>query len=407
MLEYQQLADNQHASGELGTILLIVSTDHLDQSKGDLYVALGLGKYLRRLGWGIRLWPASRWDEETPEGIDFAIVMIESFVPGLVHPDTRVIAWVRNWAEKWCELPYLNAFSQVWCSSESSATRLRDCFDGPVEVVPLATDTEIFFPADIDRVADVVTTTNFWGVGRDLISALSDLSATESVTWFGKNAKYLPIPKTIDHRHTIDYFALPGVYSHWQFVIDDVIEAAAKYGNHNSRLFDALACEAIVITNTAIGLAELGLDEVPIYSAQSLLADTVAGLKAADGEAGALAARLSAIVRARHSWAVRAEGVSALLLRSQSQDARASARTELLRWATRTREALRLSDESLDTLRQYHDALLKSHSDLQSSYDELNADRDRVVARVSELAAELNLAPHIRLARRLRSILRR
>lgn len=399
-LEYEQLADNVYASGNLGKILFIVSTDQLDQSKGDLYVALGLGKYLRRLGWGITMWPTSRWDEETPAGCDYAIVMIESFVPGLVHPGTRVIAWVRNWAEKWCELPYLNAFSQVWCSSRLSAARLNECYDGPVEVLPLATDTEIFFPMEDDRVADVVTTTNFWGVGRDLISVLSDLSAAESVTWFGKNAKHLQIPGTIDHRHTIDYFSLPGVYSHWQFVIDDVIEAAARYGNHNSRLFDALACEAVVITNTAVGLADLGLEAVPVYGSESPLAGIIGDLKSDNHSARALTTRLSAIVRTRHSWRVRAEGVSTMLTAGLSRQSRNPARSELLRWATNTREALRHSDDQLDTLRRYHDDLLASHQ-------ELTADRDRLAERARELSEELDVPLSTRIVRHLRSTLQR
>jgi hypothetical protein len=399
-LEYTQLSDNAHASGKLGTILLVVSTDRLDQSKGDLYVALGLAKYLRRLGWGIMLWPASRWDEETPAGIDYAIVMIESFVPGLVHPDTRLVAWVRNWVEQWCELPYLEVFSQVWCSSELSAARVGECYDGPIEVVPLATDTEIFSPVDVDRIADVVTTTNFWGVGRELVSALSELSATESITWFGKNARHLQIPGAIDHRHTIDYFALPGVYSHWQFVIDDVIEAAAKYGNHNSRLFDALACEAVVITNTAVGLADLGLGDVPVYSSESPLAGIIGDLKAEGSTARELAGRLSAIVRARHSWEVRASAVSPILVDGLSRPSRVPASPGLLRWATRTREALRKSDDQLGTLRQFHDDLLASHA-------ELTADRDRLRARAIELTEELNLPLQQRIARRLRSTITR
>jgi hypothetical protein len=394
-LEYTQLADNVHQSGKLGTVLLVVSTDRLDQSKGDLYVALGLAKYLSRLGWGIMLWPASRWGEETPEGIDYAIVMIESFVPGLVHPDTRLIAWVRNWVDKWCELPYLDVFSAVWCSSELSAARLGECYDGPIEVVPLATDTEIFSPVDVERIADVVTTTNFWGVGRELVSALSELSASESITWFGKNAKHLQIPGTIDHRHTIDYFALPGVYSHWQFVIDDVIEAAAKYGNHNSRLFDALACEALVITNTAVGLAELGLGEVPVYSSEAPLPGIIAELKADAASARTTAGRLSAIVRSQHSWEVRAGVVSATLVAGLSRQSRKAQNPELLRWATHIREALRKSDDQLGTLRQYHDGLLEQHA-------ELTADRDRLRARAIELTDELNLPIQRRIARRLK-----
>lgn len=372
--EYQSLAQGNFVDGPKGRLLFVVSTDDLTRSRGDLYVALGLAKYLHRLGWGVSLWPTERWSEETPEGYDTAIVMIETFVPGLVHPDTRVIAWVRNWTDRWAGLPYLDEFAQLWCSSDAAADRLRSVYDGPIEVVPLATDHELFAPVDVVREPAVVTTANFWGVNRGLIEALSILSSREKVTWFGANARFLEIPREIDHRHTIDYFSLPWVYSAWQFVVDDVIDAASIYGTLNSRLFDALACGAIVVTNTRNGLSSLGLDDVPTYDTPQSLADTVSSLRSDPEGTARLAASLRGTVLERHTYAHRAELVSGFLAQGSP---RGEERAILLAWTALMREAYRTEEFEHSRLRTaYHD-----------QYKELTTARDRIAALEAETAA--------------------
>ncbi len=350
--EYRALAAGEYSDGQLGRLLIVTSTDDLTMSRGDLYVALGLAKYLRRLGWGITLWPTERYGEQTPEGYHAAIVMIETYVPGLIHPDTHAIAWVRNWTERWAALPYLDRFAQLWCSSNASAARMREAYDGPVEVLPLATDPELFHPVEVEREPTVVTTANFWGVDRGLISALKTLAAQERVTWFGKNARFLEgLPPGIDHRHTIDYFSLPWVYSAWQFVIDDVIEAAAVYGTQNSRLFDALSSGALVITNTVNGLAELGLEEVPTYDGPGSLTRVMGRLRADAEGTHALTERLRAVVAERHTYAVRAAFASELLQRPLSATGE---RDELMAWVSRLREEYRRQEFDYSDLRVAH-----------------------------------------------------
>jgi hypothetical protein len=387
--EYRALAENGFADGTRGKLLLVVSTADLTWARGDLYVALGLAKYLRREGWGITLWPTERWTEQTPEGFDAAIVMIETFVPGLVHPDTQVIAWVRNWTERWAELPYLDAFGQIWCSSEASATCIREVYEGPVDVVPLGTDPELFTHVPVEREPAVVTTANFWGVERGLIAALKTLAEQEKVTWFGKNARFLELPPAIDHRHTIDYFMLPWVYSAWQFVIDDVIDAAAVYGTQNSRLFDAISSGAIVITNTSNGLAELGLDDVPTYSGPQNLADVVAELRNDSSGTAELSARLTTIVHERHSYAVRAAAVTALLERPRRASAERSA---LLAWTTLMREDYRTEQFA--------------HADLQVLHYDLSREFGMAQRRIHLLENLIENQPGRRLRRYARYLLR-
>lgn len=338
--EYQAIVDGDRRTGPRGNLLFMVSTADLTRGRGDLYVGLGLARGLSRAGWGVSLWPTERMTEETPDDIDVAIVMVESFAPGLVHERTHVIAWVRNWTEAWAELPYLDRFSQIWCSSQASAERMGEVYEGPVHVVPLGTDTEIFRPREVARTEEVTTTANYWGVPRGLTDALSSLSRRARVTWFGANSKYLQFDAPIDHHDAIDYFSLPWVYSQWTIVIDDVIESAAAYGNQNSRLFDALACGAIVVSNEGRGLADLDLAEVPVYSDARELGEIVERLLADPAATAETAARLSALVHERHSYDVRARAATEMLDQAIAGGPPPE-RSALLRWATLQREQLR------------------------------------------------------------------
>jgi hypothetical protein len=352
----------------------MVSTADLSHGRGDLYVALGLARGLSKAGWGVSLWPTERMTEETPDDIAVAIMMVESFVPGLVHERTHVIAWVRNWTDAWADLPYLDRFSQIWCSSKASAQRMSEVYDGPVHVVPLGTDTELFHRRDVERTDEVATTANYWGVPRGLTEALSTLSRTARVTWFGANSKYLQLDAPVDHRDSIDYFSLPWVYSQWTIVVDDVIEAAAVYGNQNSRLFDALACGAMVVGNEARGLADLGLGDIAVYEDAADLGGIVGRILEDPARTATRAQRLAELVGTRHSYDQRAAEATPLLDQAIASGPPPE-RSRVLRWATLQREQLRSMEvERSDWRTRFFDLQGDSESARQAA-DAIRASR--------------------------------
>lgn len=399
--EYEALAAGEFSDGPRGRLLFVISTTDLSASHGDVYVGLGLAKYLRRLGWGIVLWPRERWTEETPDGIDTAIVMIESYVPGLVHPSTRVIAWIRNWTDAWAELPYLDTFDQLWCSSQLSAERMGGVFGGPIHLVPLATDDELFTPVEVERRGDVVTTANYWGADRALVDALTEVAEERPVTWFGRNVPDLELPQGIEHLRRVDYFTLPFVYSAWSYVIDDAITPAKRYGMQNSRLFDALACGATVFTNNSSGLDDLGLNETPTYEDP---ADLVEALRDADADPDATAARtarLRDIVLSQHTYARRADTVTELLATPRRA---AAERSELLAWSSRLREQVREYEKSNYELLARATGAESSHAGLLAERESLRYWYDLAVLRISMLEAESERRLTRRIANRLRRL---
>ena len=66
----------------------------------------------------------------------------------------------------------------------------------------------------------------------------------------------------------INYSDLPLVYASTKIVIDDVNRGAKNFGSINSRVFDALATGALVITNGAIGAEETFKGKLPVWKSQ-------------------------------------------------------------------------------------------------------------------------------------------
>lgn len=354
--EYAAIARGDHASGARGTIRFAVSTDDPTEGKGDLFVALGLARALRTAGWGVDFWPISRWTEEVPADTTVLVSMIESFVPGLVPAGTATVAWVRNWTAQWASLPYLAEYDTVWASSSIARDALAAAYDGPIEVVPIGVDLDLFTTEPTDtadtrtpRSDRTVTTVNFWGARRRVQDVLLEIAPAEPVVWFAANVEHVEPSPGVELRAAVPYFALPEVYRAAAFVVDDVIAPAAEFGTLNSRLYESLACGALPVTDCALGLDELGLGDVPVFTDAASLERAIA-MPAAERDA--LVERLHAVVVERHSYAARAEQVrSSLEAAVGVANGRTGDRSPLLRWATLQREELRETAHERDVHR--------------------------------------------------------
>lgn len=332
---YEQLAAGDFAIGPKGTIVFVVFTDQLRLRRGDLFVALGLGKYLQRLGWGVRLWPGPKWDEPFEGPADAAIIMIESYLPGMLPPHIATIAWVRNWTEKWAALPYLGDFDAIWASSGPSAEALATSWGGDVQVVPIGVDREMFSVSREGKDVEVFSSANFWGDEREIARALATVSRSHQVVWVGGGTT--GDIASITFPGAVSYFELPDWYNRSTIVVDDQIPAAKRYGNQNSRLFESIGAGAIPVTNSALGLAELGLGAVPVFGNPAELETIVSNLLHNSVWASELQATLAAVVDERHGFDHRAALIDPVLSRLVAHTRGRTARSHLIVWLTEER----------------------------------------------------------------------
>ncbi|MDJ0923749.1 MAG: glycosyltransferase, partial [Acidimicrobiia bacterium] len=167
---------------------------------------------------------------------------------------------------------------------------------------------------------------NHWGTERVAHQLLRERQPDFPLSLFGQD-------RGIDHslsRHVrgpISFFALPSLYNQAAIVVDDLLAQNAPFGNTNSRLFEALACGAVTLTNQTLGRDALGLQAVPAYRNASELFDLIhAELDGADLRSTVKA--LHATILERHTYEYRAAEFIAHLDDTASQTrARRSAPT--------------------------------------------------------------------------------
>lgn len=310
--QYEALIRGEHADGPRGRITFCVYTCDLDEGRGDVYVAAGLGLELVQLGFGVLLVPRDRWNALEPTSL--VVAMLPTFEPSAVPAGTPVIAWVRNETDRWCASDALVAYDRVIASSALALRELARWTPVAGGVLPIGVDTTLFSlpPDDQPRVPAAVTTAHFWGSVRNVHQALIDLPDEADVVMIG-NAVGAPERLARWHRPSVSYFALPRIYAQTDLVVDDMNPTTVGYGSLNSRFFESAACGSLPVMNGVLGIRELGLPEVPHYiDADTLLARLTERRADVDGTR-ARARHLATIVRRDHSWQARAKTFCDLL----------------------------------------------------------------------------------------------
>jgi glycosyltransferase involved in cell wall biosynthesis len=303
---YQDALDRQSFSDPTSpkNLVMTVYTDDLDEGRGDVYVAIGLGRYLERLGFEVVYRPQGRW-YVLPEGTAAYMAMLDWVEPTRVPADITKVAWIRNRTEAWVGTSWLPAYDLVLCSSELTERQIRQVYAGRSAVLPLAVDAELFKPQgrDEDR-GGVVATQNNWGTERVAHQYLRSLEIDFPLALYGQERGLAPELQPYV-RGPVSFFSLPSLYSQAAVVVDDLLAQNAPFGNTNSRVFEALACGAVVLTNQTQGLDRTGLELAPVYRNAQDLKDLI-GMGIDTSELRANVKLLRQTVLERHTYEARA-----------------------------------------------------------------------------------------------------
>ena len=232
--------------------------------------------------------------------------MLPKFEPLAVPPGVRTIAWIRNETDSWLASAPLALYDGVLASSEQTADLVRTGFAGPTSVLPIGVDDSLFSgrPQASARIG-VVSTVNQWGRERELYSVLRRGSIDFPLAIYGQ-LRGLSLDLEVYRHEPISFFSIPSLYQQAAVVLDDMNHTTKPYGNVNSRVFEALAAGALVITNSSNGLAQLGLDEVPAYTDEQQLKEFIGDALNNPASSTATVERLQTVVRERHTYTSRA-----------------------------------------------------------------------------------------------------
>jgi spore maturation protein CgeB/GT2 family glycosyltransferase len=276
---------------------------------GDHATAQQLGAAARALGWrvsfiGERDDPAS----PVPGDLDIALVLVDGWDLRALPAQTLACAWVRNWTERWLSRPWLDRCDVLLASSSRAVAALQEATGRTVELMPLAADPDRFTPRPpgVEPTLDWVLCAHRWGEPRAIEAALHDgLPGHGAIHGRGWGAAGLAGPAA----EPLSRDELPAAYRDARVVLDDTAATTLEHDFVNARVFEALACGTLVITNGAAGVRELFDDDFPVWSTPEDCAGQLRRLLAEPDRAAELASRYRRTVLAHHTYAHRARGL--------------------------------------------------------------------------------------------------
>ncbi len=297
-------------------VAFLVSTTDFAAPEADFFTAYELGEALAELhGWQITYIPPEDWYDL--DGVDVAVAMRHDWDARKVtfnNPNLLRIAWARNWFESWLTLPWLEEFDIVWTASNKSVDAFRQITSKHVELVRIATSEKRFSEAveDEEFRTDYCFTGSFFKAPRDILSVLQPRALRYQFGLFGHNWNDISWLKPY-WRGPLPYPEVPKVYASTKLVVDDCNHTVKNWGSVNSRVFDALAAGALVVSNGQLGSDEVFDGLLPTYKTREDLTSSLAHFLSNEGARCELVSKLRSIVLSEHTYRHRAHQIGVSL----------------------------------------------------------------------------------------------
>lgn len=294
-------------------IALVVTENGENASAGDYFTALELGEGLKKLGWLISFLPKkgpTYW-YEVDEDVDVLISLLDIYDPRRIKSLNKSlikIAWPRNWFDRWVSNPGFPDYDMVFAPSKNALEYIKDKSNKKPFLLAIATNSARFnsnIQQKKEFMSDYCFTGSYWDDPREIMEMLEPEELPYQFKLYGKNWDKITKFKKY-YQGFINYSKLPEVYSSTKIVIDDANRATKKYGAVNSRVFDALACGALVITNGEKGAKETFKGKLPVFESKEELNHLINYYLSNEEERTAKIEELQKFVLENHTYSNRA-----------------------------------------------------------------------------------------------------
>ncbi|MCC5896887.1 MAG: glycosyltransferase [Phormidium sp. BM_Day4_Bin.17] len=281
-LRRRHLADffNQGSywTGQPLRIGFAVTDANLGAAAGDYFTALELGEQLKKqYDWEVFYLSKTQGESwYDVHQLDVLIVMRQDYdLRKLKNAKPRLIkvAWVRNWFDAWAKTESMSNYDCVWSSSQAGVDYLQHHLSKTVTRLPIATNPQRFamdLPPQEAFESDYCFTGNFWTVPREIMTCLRPERLPFTFALYGHHWQDIPEFSQY-YRGAVEYEKLPIIYRSTKIVVDDANTATKQWGSVNSRVFDALAAGALVVTNGILGNEEVFGGLLPTFDSPDSL----------------------------------------------------------------------------------------------------------------------------------------
>ncbi|PAV06295.1 glycosyltransferase family protein [Methanobacterium bryantii] len=301
-------------------VAFAVTENGENASAGDCFTAVELGESLKKFGWEISFLSrrgSENWYDIKGD-IDVVISLLDVYDPRKIRcPNKSLIkiAWLRNWFDRWISNPGFADYDILFASSQTACNYIKEKNGIKPLLFPLATNMDQFnvnIPKSEEYLCDYCFTGSYWNDHREIIGMLDPESMPYKFKLYGKNWDKVDKFRKYDQGF-IKYFKLPEVYASTKIVIDDANRVTKKYGSVNSRVYDAIASGALVLTNGERGARETFSGKLPVFRSKEELNDLIKYYMINDGARIAKVKELQDFVLENHTYENRANKLKEVL----------------------------------------------------------------------------------------------
>lgn len=254
-------------------IAFAVTECNENTAAGDYFTAMELGEFLKKFGWEIIFLPqkGSNYWYAIEEDVDVIISLLDLYNPRKIKTSNKSlikIAWARNWFDRWISNPGFSDYDIIFASSKVACDYIKTETGKKCYLLPIATNVERFndeIPFKPGYESDYCFTGSYWNYPRDIIEMLDPDSIGYHFKLYGKNWDKIKKFKKY-YQGFIDYKKMPYIYASTKIVIDDANRVTKDFAAVNSRVFDAIASGAMVITNGKKGAEETFKGKLPFFT---------------------------------------------------------------------------------------------------------------------------------------------
>ncbi len=286
------------------SIAMIVSEVSFETSKADFFTAKELGDVFDEdENCTVGYFDAST--DYDMSGYDIIIVYIDGFNPEKlknISPNCQVIAWARNWFDRWCERSWIEMYDIIYASSEYAKKYMQKKLKREVKLLRIAASTKCIntVSKDTSYKSDYVFTGSYFNSPREITDALKPRLIPFDFKLYGYN--WEAHEKFKDYTlGPVSYKDIPSVYASTKLVVDDANIATKKWGALNCRIYDALASGTACITNNSIGVEELFDNDFPLYVGDDVNTE-ITKLLSDDMHRDKISAKYQKIVLEKHTY---------------------------------------------------------------------------------------------------------